>query len=146
MGIKVRAISTGYFGDVLRKPNGPHAVFEVEKPEQLSMGWMQPADDKAVEAFKKRFGSEYRDPRRVATNPYDADKNILEEDGINENKLRNALLALDVNDDAHWTEKGFPKMAIVEKIYGSKDVNKEHVEFVLPGWNRDLARVKSGQA
>ena len=155
MGINVKAIETGYYKDIVRVPGSEHDHFTVEDPNHLSRGWMAPADDEAAAAFKKRFKN-YQDPRRALTNPEDkvesagvGDDGIgakLRADDINENKLRNAVLSLDVNDDNHWTKDGLPLMAQIEKAYGSKDVDKKHVDLVMPGWNRDLARVKSGQA
>lgn len=39
---KFRAVDVGYYGDVLRKPGGPHEIFEA--PADFACTWAEPVD------------------------------------------------------------------------------------------------------
>ncbi|WP_045764616.1 hypothetical protein [Xanthomonas albilineans] len=43
MGIKVKAIAEGYYGDVLRVPGAANAEFEIASEDELGK-WMEPVD------------------------------------------------------------------------------------------------------
>lgn len=69
-----------------------------------------------------------------------------EEDGSGENgtpvneKLKQAVLSLNVNNDEHWTRSGKPVMEAIQAVYGSADVTRKDVEEVLPGYTREKAK------
>lgn len=58
----------------------------------------------------------------------------------NGDKLRDAILSLDPEDDSHWTAGGKPKMDAVAAAYGSEGLVRADVNSAVPGWDRDRAR------
>lgn len=54
-------------------------------------------------------------------------------------KLQRAILALDSENDQHWTKDGKPAMTAVEGIYGSTAITRAQVEAAYPGYNRSVA-------
>ncbi len=47
--ITVRAIKIGYYGEILREPNGPHAIFQIQDESEFSSKWMEKLKDKALD-------------------------------------------------------------------------------------------------
>lgn len=54
-------------------------------------------------------------------------------------RILNALLQLDVNNDEHWTSDGLPRMDAVEAIVGDKGITRQQVTAAKPGFSRALA-------
>lgn len=57
-------------------------------------------------------------------------------------RLRNALLQLDCENDDHWTKLGKPAIAALEPIYGSGGFTREDVEAAIPNFSREVARAQ----
>lgn len=55
-------------------------------------------------------------------------------------KISRILLALDPEDDAHWTKGGLPAVLAVEDALGETGFNRRDLDAAMPGWNRDKAR------
>lgn len=56
--------------------------------------------------------------------------------GVNAEKLKASLLALDPANDDHWTQIGRPSLTAVAEIYGGAGLKRADLEAVLPGYNR----------
>lgn len=54
-------------------------------------------------------------------------------------KILDALLKLDINNDDHWTADGLPRMDAIEMIVGSKDITRQQVTAAKPGFSRAVA-------
>ena len=54
-------------------------------------------------------------------------------------KILDALLKLDINNDDHWTADGLPRMDAIELIVGSKDITRQQVTAAKPGFSRAVA-------
>lgn len=58
-------------------------------------------------------------------------------------KVKAAILSLDPDTDWHWVmtgaHKGKPKIAAVVYFYGRAGLTRQHVEAVMPGYDRDAA-------
>lgn len=54
--------------------------------------------------------------------------------------LRNAVLALDPENDEHWTQGGKPAISAVEQAYDSTGVTRKDIQAAMPEWNRDKAK------
>lgn len=50
--------------------------------------------------------------------------------------LRDALMALDIGNDEHWTDAGLPAMAAIEAFMGSDTVTRSDVDDVAPNFTR----------
>lgn len=55
-------------------------------------------------------------------------------------KLRRAVMALDANNDAHWTKDGKPAMSAVGEMYGSQGFTRQDVDASTEGYTRAKAR------
>lgn len=55
-------------------------------------------------------------------------------------KVKNAVLALDVNNDAHWTQTGLPNINYLKIVSATPDLTREMVEAAVPGYNRQTAQ------
>lgn len=51
-------------------------------------------------------------------------------------KLAEAMLALDKDNDAHWTGLGLPRINHLEKVLGVKELTKADLEKAIPGFKR----------
>jgi hypothetical protein len=54
-------------------------------------------------------------------------------------KLQKVVLALDPDNDAHWSEEGLPAMAAIEQAMESTGILRAEVEASAPGHNREEA-------
>lgn len=54
--------------------------------------------------------------------------------------MARAIIALDPDNEDHWTEEGLPKVSVVEQAFGTAGVTRQDVESAIPGWNREIAR------
>lgn len=54
-------------------------------------------------------------------------------------KILDALLKLDINNDDHWTSDGLPRMDAIELIVGSKNITRQQVTAAKPGFSRAVA-------
>lgn len=59
---------------------------------------------------------------------------------VTNEKLKNVILALDPDNDGHWTQAGKPAMTAVEEAYGSTDITRRDVTNAVPNWDRETAR------
>ena len=50
--------------------------------------------------------------------------------------LRDALMALDISNDDHWTDAGLPAMAAIEAFMGSDLVTRADVDDMAPNFTR----------
>lgn len=66
-------------------------------------------------------------------------KEAAEKAGDADERLVAALKGLDPANDEHWTEKGLPELAAVEKIVG-RPVKRKDVSEALPGLTRAKAK------
>jgi hypothetical protein len=55
-------------------------------------------------------------------------------------KLLDALVALDPNNDTHWTAQGLPAVHVVRDILKDDSITRVNIETVAPGFTRDLAQ------
>lgn len=53
--------------------------------------------------------------------------------------ILDALLALDVGNDEHWTADGLPRMDAVEALTGEKGITRQQVTAAKPGFSRAIA-------
>lgn len=60
-------------------------------------------------------------------------------------RILNALNELDHNNDAHWTDKGLPRMETLEAIM-RENVTRLQVEAVKPGFDRDMVALSQIKA
>jgi hypothetical protein len=51
-------------------------------------------------------------------------------------KLKEALLELDPDNDEHWTEQGLPAMSAIHSITGDETISRKMVTDVAPKFNR----------
>lgn len=112
-----------------------YQAFVVGSPELAEAQKKMEAEDreritKMVEAGNKQKQAE---PNKEPPPPPDNEK------------LMNAVLAIDPEIDDNWTEDGLPTMAAVEKAYGAGDVTRADVDAVLPGFTRDNAKARREQ-
>jgi hypothetical protein len=56
-------------------------------------------------------------------------------------RVREAVAALDPENDEHWTAGGVPRIDAVEKALGRAGLTRAEVERAVPGYTRDTARV-----
>ena len=54
--------------------------------------------------------------------------------------LTQIVMALDPENDKHWTEGGLPAMAAVEMAMKSTGILRLEVEEAAPGYTRETAR------
>lgn len=54
-------------------------------------------------------------------------------------KILDALLKLDINNDEHWTSDGLPRMDAIEAILGDKGISRQQVTAAKPGFSRAVA-------
>ena len=50
--------------------------------------------------------------------------------------LKEALLKLDVENDNHWTEQGFPRIETLKFLTGDVSITRESINSAAPGFNR----------
>ncbi len=55
-------------------------------------------------------------------------------------QLKEALLTLDPEDDAHWTEDGLPVVQVVGDLLGMDDLTREDVTDIAPQFGRETLR------
>lgn len=61
-------------------------------------------------------------------------------------KLVEAVMALDPMNDEHWTMDGKPRMDAVEATYGSADIKRADIDAAAPGYDRNAALEKAAAA
>jgi len=61
--------------------------------------------------------------------------------GLLDVELKRAVMALDPDNNAHWTADGLPHLTIIEEAYGSTGITRQDVEIAAPGWNREKAKL-----
>lgn len=103
--------------------------------EELDDARARLAGKPAPEKKKKEPEGEQPDPNLGG----DANKDPAPE--VNQ-KLLEAVHALDPENDEHWTKNGSPAMAAVEGFYGSADITRGDIDTVAPGYNREAALEK----
>ncbi len=54
--------------------------------------------------------------------------------------VKTAVLALDPQNDNHWTKAGIPALLAVEESMGRAGATRQDVVDAVPGWDRDAAR------
>ena len=62
-----------------------------------------------------------------------------------DDKILEALMKLDVNDDAHWTNDGLPRINIVEDILGVRNIKRVTITNAAPTFNRDSQKLLDEQ-
>ena len=60
-------------------------------------------------------------------------------------KILDALLKLDINNDEHWTSDGLPRMDVLEGIVGDKSLTRQQVTAAKPGFSRAVAAQAQAQ-
>lgn len=61
-------------------------------------------------------------------------------------QLNEALLTLDPEDDAHWTEDGLPVVQVVADMVGDEDLTREQITDAAPTFGREALRTLQSQA
>jgi hypothetical protein len=51
-------------------------------------------------------------------------------------KIRDALFKLDVNNDAHWTSDGLPRLEVVKSLSNESVLTREQLTAAVPGFTR----------
>lgn len=77
---KFRAIKKGYYGDVIRDPDGEHAVFE--GPDDLTGSWFVKIDDDAPLAEKPVVEEDTVKAEAILDTEADAAVDVNEEAGV----------------------------------------------------------------
>ena len=54
-------------------------------------------------------------------------------------KIKTALTALDVKNDAHWTSDGLPAVEAVSDMLRDQGITRKVIETVAPEWTREKA-------
>ena len=70
----------------------------------------------------------------------EAEVGTKEPEADHNDKLMNALLSLDPENDEHWNKDCRPAMAAIENEYGAADVTRAQVEDLWPDFDRNVAR------
>lgn len=55
-------------------------------------------------------------------------------------KLANAIYALDPNKDSDWTQQGAPAIGAVENIYGQTGFTRKDLDEAVPNYSRQIAK------
>jgi len=59
---------------------------------------------------------------------------------VTNQRLLDAVMKLDPENDEHWTRIGKPAMQAVEGFYGSADITRADIEAAAPGFTRETAQ------
>lgn len=59
---------------------------------------------------------------------------------VTDQRLLDAVMKLDPENEEHWTKTGKPAMAAVEGFYGSADITRANIDAVAPNYSRDAAK------
>lgn len=59
---------------------------------------------------------------------------------VTNQRLLDAVMKLDPENDEHWTKIGKPAMSAVEGFYGSADITRADIEAAAPGYTRETAK------
>ena len=129
---------TGPFVDQTVILNG-HKFVEGKCPIDLKQ------DEGVITYFEKCYQAQVvtEEEPNVKTETKTTEK--VDEGEVNE-KLLAAVLSLDPDNDAHWTQDGKPAIAAVVESYGSNDVKRADINLVVPDYDREAARVRKDTA
>lgn len=81
----------------------------------------------------------------AADSEQSAGADVHDQDGqadtpVTNQRLLDAVMKLDPENDEHWTKIGKPAMNAVEGFYGSADITRADIEAAAPGYVRDTAK------
>lgn len=127
MGIKVRAIATGYYGSIVRTAGGPE--FEINDKSEFSANWMEYADSSEKPAESKNKAS-----KKAKTS--DQRQQEIE-------KIKAAMIDLDPEKDENWDED-HPNVDVLSKIVGF-EVSESDLKQAYPNWTRSEARASAAK-
>lgn len=60
-------------------------------------------------------------------------------------RLLSALVALDPEDDSHWTGQGLVKVSAVQSFLGDEEITRKMISEAAPGFDREKAREFAAQ-
>jgi hypothetical protein len=95
--------------------------------------------DLLPEGGRAEAGQNTEDGQGAAGAPTGAAGGLPDGDGYNE-KLRRAVLALNPEEDSHWTSEGKPAISALEAVYGSSGFTRADVNAAAPGYTRKVAK------
>lgn len=110
--------------------------------EEDPQGEDEPRGDEQSEDPTFSFGDGDSEPGQAGVHPEGDghEGSAVAPEAGNGDKLRDAILSLDPEDDSHWTPTGKPKMDAVAAAYGSEGLVRADVNSAVPNWDRDRAR------